>query len=67
MNANSRAEPIRRENNPPPFPELLLTADYVNPHSTISGAIHERRRGPTREAAWVAEKVFLYTNSVLPR
>jgi hypothetical protein len=60
-NANSNGEskipePVGREHNPPPFPELLLTTDVANPHSTISGAIHERRERPTREAAFIAGK-----------
>jgi hypothetical protein len=29
----------------------LLTTSYRDPHSTISGAIHVRRKGPTTETA----------------
>jgi CO dehydrogenase/acetyl-CoA synthase delta subunit len=30
--------------NPPPFPELLLITEIANPHPTVSGAIHEKKR-----------------------
>jgi hypothetical protein len=52
--------------NPPPFPKLLLTASNVNPHSTISGAIHVRRKGARTETAEIAEKTIRSTSSVLP-
>jgi len=50
------ASAIRRRDeeefmNPPLFPKLLLTTSNANPHSTISGAIHERRKGATAETA----------------
>jgi len=49
----------RRESNPPPFPELLLTGDLMNPHSTISEAIYERGKGPAIGTAYFAGDIFL--------
>jgi hypothetical protein len=46
--------------NPPPFPKLFPTTDLGNPHTTVSGAIHERVRGREESRHELLGCFFLY-------